>query len=338
MSISTKTHKMLWGRSGNRCAMPNCRRLLYEDETLTDDASLVGEEAHIVARSVDGPRGVSPLTTDERDKYDNLVLMCSIHHKQIDDQPNEFTVEKLHVIKQVHLDWVETSLNPNIDRQKDDEQYATYVDKWIELAGVMEWRNWTSFLLSAGQPQIWVSQYNNLKTLNEYLLSRVWPKRYFTLEHAFINFRVILNDFFLVFDKYKEIIGDGDNAMYQVEKIYKRLNRWNDNEYRRLGSTFDYNVDLVQDLVLELTRAANYVCSEIRRSIIPSFRIAEGLLLVESGPNMQLHYTTIKCEYASMDLEAFKYKGLRNLMEARENWDWHFGKGVNEDYFPFTFE
>lgn len=80
MSIQLKTHKMLWGRSGNICAFPDCKKELVMDISETDDISVVGEEAHIVAREAEGPRGNSPLTPEQRDKYDNLILMCSIHH------------------------------------------------------------------------------------------------------------------------------------------------------------------------------------------------------------------------------------------------------------------
>ncbi len=113
MSISLRTHKMLWGRSGNRCAFPDCRQILVEDDSLTDDPSLVGDEAHIVAREDEGPRGTSALTSEERDKFDNLVLLCKNDHKKIDDQPNKYTVEYLHNLKAEHLKWVELALNPD---------------------------------------------------------------------------------------------------------------------------------------------------------------------------------------------------------------------------------
>jgi len=67
MAISLKTHKMLWGRSGNMCAYPECKKVLVADETLTDNPSVVGEEAHIVARKENGPRGKRDLTEEERD-------------------------------------------------------------------------------------------------------------------------------------------------------------------------------------------------------------------------------------------------------------------------------
>ena len=223
MGISLKTHKMLWGRSGNRCALPTCRKNLVEDETQTDDASIVGDEAHIVAREEDGPRGKSLLTSEERDKYNNLILMCKVHHKMIDDQPLEYTVDKLHQMKTEHLEWVAKNLSPDTDKQKDDEIYATYIDKWVQLADTNNWKGWSSFVLGDGQPQISAKQFENLKELNEYILSRVWPKRYDNIEFAFINFRIIMNDFINVFSVYKEKIGDEEDSWYNTKKFYKRF-------------------------------------------------------------------------------------------------------------------
>ncbi|MGQ4514763.1 hypothetical protein [Streptomyces sp. DW26H14] len=41
----------------------------------------------------------------------NLLLLCSRHHEQIDDQPNHFTVERLSEIKERHAVWVRRSLD-----------------------------------------------------------------------------------------------------------------------------------------------------------------------------------------------------------------------------------
>ncbi len=108
--ISSKTHKMLWGRAASRCAFPHCRRELVMDSNAIDQASLVGQECHIVAKEKDGPRGNSPLSQKQRDEYENLLLLCNIHHKLIDDQPNTYTVESLQQIKAAHEQWVRECL------------------------------------------------------------------------------------------------------------------------------------------------------------------------------------------------------------------------------------
>jgi len=336
MSISLKTHKMLWGRSGNRCAFPACRKILVEDETETDDKSIIGDEAHIVDRKSNGPRGKSDLTPKKRDKYDNLMLLCKNHHKLIDDQPNSYTVKVLHRMKQEHLDWVNQKLNPDIKKQKDEEIYATYIDEWIKLADINNWHAWTSFIFGAGRPKISVKQYEKLKMLNEYILSRVWPKLYPGIEFAFNNFRVILNDFLIIFSKYKEENCSKD-PWYYTEKFYERLDRFDPKIYGKLVKKFEYHVDLVQDLMCELTRAGNYLCDQIRKYISSSFRISEGVLLITSGPSIHFSFDTYRLEYKSKDENDCKYPGLRKFMEIRKERGLYFGKGISENYFPIMF-
>lgn len=337
MAISLKTHKMLWGRSGNRCALPTCRRLLVEDETETDDASIVGDEAHIVAREKDGSRGISSLTTEERDKFNNLLLMCKVHHKLIDDQPFKFTVDVLHQMKAEHLEWVAKNLNPDVDKQKDDEIYATYIDKWIELADINNWQGWTSFVFGSGEPRMSVKQFNNLKELNEYILSRVWPKRYEKIEFAFNNFRIVLTDFINVFSMYKEDIGDKKDPWYNTEKFYKRLREWDEKKYNELLNKFEFHVDLVQDLACELTRTANYLCDLIRKYISSAFRIKEGVLLIVTGPDMSFSWTTVRLEFKKSDQDFIKYPGLKKFMETRQERGYCFGKGVSKNYLKVEF-
>jgi hypothetical protein len=333
MGISLKTRKMLWGRSGNRCALPSCRKELLEDETETDDASIVGDEAHIVAREEDGPRGKSELTPEQRDKYTNLILMCKNHHKMIDDQPLKFTVQALIKMKQDHIAWITKNLSPDSEKQKDDEQYASYVDKWVELGDIQNWQVWTSDLLSCGQPSIWKNKFENLKNLNSYLFARIWSKRQPDLEYAFKNFRIILNDLIKVFDKYKETTGEDDDVTLVTREIYKTERYLSDADYQEASERFDFQVDLVQDLTLELTRAANYLCDQIRIFLIPSFRIEEGALLIEYGPNTNLEWITVRAEYKDNNKETTKYPGLREFMVKRSGRGHSFGNGVREEYF-----
>jgi hypothetical protein len=103
-----RDRKILWGRAGNRCAL--CRRELVLPETTTDPAAIVGDEAHIVARSIGGPR-YRPLASAVVDAYGNRVLLCKIDHKQIDDQPLHFSESRLQEVKRAHEEWVRTTLD-----------------------------------------------------------------------------------------------------------------------------------------------------------------------------------------------------------------------------------
>ena len=106
MAISEKTRKILWARSGNRCAF--CRIELVQGES--SQISVVGDECHIIARSLDGPRGVPYISEEDIDSYSNLILLCKVHHKIIDDQPEKYTVNVLKKMKVDHVLWVKEKL------------------------------------------------------------------------------------------------------------------------------------------------------------------------------------------------------------------------------------
>ncbi len=60
----------------------------------------MGDEAHIVARSRGGPRAGGGLAEADLDAYDNMILLS--HHKVVDDQPLEYTRERLTLREAVH--------------------------------------------------------------------------------------------------------------------------------------------------------------------------------------------------------------------------------------------
>jgi hypothetical protein len=339
MSILLRTHKMLWGRSGNLCAFPDCRKELVMDVSETDDASIVGEEAHIVAQKRDGPRGESDLTAEQRNLYGNLILLCSAHHKVVDDHQDVYPVEKLTEMKRSHEAWVRLNLNSDLVKQKDDEDYSSHVDKFIELAEANEWKGWTSFVFSAGQPHIYQRNTRKLRELIEYIHSRIWPGRYPDLEAAFHNFKYVTNDFLRVFHKHmdpdRRQVQEGeteDDVELWTEKFYK-ISDWDPERYNQLLSKFEYHGDLVQDLCLEMTRAANHMFDMVRADLFRSFRISEGVLLVEMGPYENFSWKTVRTEYRREE-KLTLYKGLRDFMTVRTSRSYHCGEGLSEDYFP----
>ena len=136
MTITDKTRKLLWGRSGNRCAF--CRGVLSVDSTELDDASVVGDECHIVSGKVGGPRYDPAFPPDELDAYDNLLLLCRIHHKVIDDQEHTFTPLVLKRLKQDHEDLVSTALaDPQVARAEAIIRLMSrrFRDQRMELCG-----------------------------------------------------------------------------------------------------------------------------------------------------------------------------------------------------------
>jgi hypothetical protein len=109
LAISEKIRKMLWAKSGNRCAI--CKiELITEQET---DSNLnIGEECHIISSKSKGPRHKPNL--NDYDTFDNLILLCRNHHKEIDTLIDSFPEEILRYMKQNHENWVQKTLKKNL--------------------------------------------------------------------------------------------------------------------------------------------------------------------------------------------------------------------------------
>lgn len=108
MSITDKNRKILWGKSGNKCAI--CRHALVVDPTVQDSESVVGEECHIISGAQGGPRYNPSYPSTQIDDLSNLMLLCRVHHKMVDDQAETYTANVLRGIKMNHEKWVEQKL------------------------------------------------------------------------------------------------------------------------------------------------------------------------------------------------------------------------------------
>jgi hypothetical protein len=90
------TIKRLFATSGNQCAFPNCRNSLVEGTKVT------GRICHIKGRRPGAARYDPEQPDEQRRAFDNLLLMCPIHHDVIDADPESYTVARLAEIKSAH--------------------------------------------------------------------------------------------------------------------------------------------------------------------------------------------------------------------------------------------
>ena len=102
MTPSQKDLRLLYQRSGNHCAFPECTEELDYPANDQDEAVVLSEVAHIIAQSPYGPRGSREIASEDLDKYDNLILLCREHHRVVDSQPNKFTPARLRQMKVDH--------------------------------------------------------------------------------------------------------------------------------------------------------------------------------------------------------------------------------------------
>jgi len=80
------------------------------EATPQDSESVVGDECHIVSEKPKGPRYDADFPPDHIDSYSNLILLCRVHHKMVDDQEETFTADILRKLKANHESWVSQAL------------------------------------------------------------------------------------------------------------------------------------------------------------------------------------------------------------------------------------
>ena len=102
MAITSRDLRLLFQQSGNRCAFPTCTKRLTLPASAKDGAISLSEIAHIVGESADGPRGEHPMSLEERNRYENLILLCEEHHHLVDSLVATYPVEKLRQMKYAH--------------------------------------------------------------------------------------------------------------------------------------------------------------------------------------------------------------------------------------------
>lgn len=96
LPLKTSTVKKLFALSGNICAYPNCNEHIVDNS-----GNILGEICHIEAAEQLGERYNIASNDEERRSYENLILMCSKHHK-ITNDVDKYKTELLKQYKATH--------------------------------------------------------------------------------------------------------------------------------------------------------------------------------------------------------------------------------------------
>ncbi len=105
-NIPDRDKKILCLKSGNRCAIPICQKILVIENPGNDKDSIIAVMAHIKGEKLGAARYDPDMTDVDRNSYPNLILVCQNCHKIIDDQSNTYTVDHLKSIKLDHETWI----------------------------------------------------------------------------------------------------------------------------------------------------------------------------------------------------------------------------------------
>lgn len=333
MALSVRDRKMLWGRSASLCAM--CRTPLIRESEL-GGSTIIGEEAHIVAREEDGPRGQSALTVAQRDYYSNILLLCPTHHTIIDSEPTgprDYPTETLLEIKQSHEQWVIENNKVDQSSQRAEEQWGRIVD---EFASRMRWDNWNEeigcILEPGAGPYLTHDVHARLTEIPRWVLSRIWPPSHQHLRALIEGVATAINDLLFIFDRDREDCPYRNNA-YSLVKSYK-IRDYDPPLYNSLLADYKYRVDLLYDLVLEVTRYSNAICDEIRRKLDPQYRFNEGAVLLHNGPTISMTHEVLRPEFNADDFRNGRqpYIDLSTFKKDRFSRDSHLSDSSGEDY------
>ena len=278
-----------------KCAM--CQTVLSEEHEL-GGAVIIGEEAHIIAQKQDGPRGDSPLTEAERDRYSNLILLCPTDHARIDKLPGDYPPDMLYSIKAKHEAAVTASATFDRNKQLVDENWARLLD---QLNDIVQWQSWPSNVAPFFDPNSpWVRKafVDRLKRASEWIYGRIWPEGHENLRSAIEAFGLLLADWMCKFEEHSESPGPDSHGV-TTERFYK-IGNYDPDRYHRLIEEYQDHVALLEDLALEATRYGNYIASLIRDEVDPSFRFDEGLLLITAASGI-LQYQLLKPEFKPSD-------------------------------------
>lgn len=109
MSISPKVIKKLFSLSAGRCN--HCGRELLEEGVQ------IGEMAHVIAKSANGPRAINGQANDN--SYENLILLCPNHHAIVDKKPKKYPPHILYKMKDKHESWVASQLDRTTEYKAD---------------------------------------------------------------------------------------------------------------------------------------------------------------------------------------------------------------------------
>ncbi len=293
--MKEKDIKILWGRAAERCSFSDCKIKLSKDKLSSSESFPIGEQAHIVAEELNGPRGESPLSKEERNSYFNMILLCPTHHTEVDKNPDDYTVEKMHLFKSQHELWVEENLSKLHDTKSlaNEIVYTDLIDSAVELLDLYNWETWSSNALSTSMN--WNSDADDkIYLFRQKIIKAVWPNELFELEKSLQTISILANRAIQTFLQHSEL--DEVRKKHYAIRFYK-IPEWNPKLYKKILSEYNIWEQKCFNLVIEISKALNWFADVVRRDIDPLFFAKQGKFTVMYGPNMDLSYITELYEY-----------------------------------------
>jgi len=114
MDLSIKDRKNLWSAAAGICSYhfngESCERKLFTKNGEMD--TNLGEECHIIGEKPSAARYQEKF--QDKETYKNAILLCNVHHKLVDDNPELYTISVLQQMKTEH----EQKISEKLKKQK----------------------------------------------------------------------------------------------------------------------------------------------------------------------------------------------------------------------------
>jgi len=235
LSIKESEIKILFAKSGNQCAFPDCNESIIRNE---DQDKPIGEMAHIIAYNDNGPRSDPLLSDEERNSASNLILLCPTHHSIVDKFEFQYNVNVLREMKASHEKKYSSPINSSITITSSSNKEKLYLS--MLAINILP-----RYIFKANT----IYTYNNIFDLFDKLnYDKSEDNLAFELRnkkiYTFHNLLRVDNPFRGVYDT--NTVEQIDSATYISQPEYKilyisLLNRCLKNQLRKQGIAYDKN-------------------------------------------------------------------------------------------------
>ncbi len=288
MAISVVARKALWGRAGNRCALPSCRCDLMprvDDATgaaLEGAGVIVGEEAHIRSGKPGGPR--FDQAHANVDGYENLILLCPTHHALVDKNGGEgWTVERLQRLKAEHEGWVDSRLSQS---EKEALRFGLLMAAEVQRLEDLIFERWPGvyWQISQAIPRLRQTDMEALAEAGRLLLAKDWPPPYPRVRVSSERLRQLLRLLLQHLHEHFELRDAGTTLT--LVRPEKRIGRWDPPVYARLWHQTELNMFVSWWLIDMLAMELNAWIAAVRADVDPLYRFVEGVLIVDANDGL----------------------------------------------------
>ncbi|MFD6190343.1 HNH endonuclease signature motif containing protein [Streptomyces sp. NPDC060275] len=240
----------------------------------------MGEEAHIRSARPDGPRYDSGYDDSKLDSYENLILLCPTHHTLIDKNSGAgFSVTKLEEMKASHEQVVTESLGAGEESQRELlERMAALLLVWEQKMQLDQWESVTA-RLNQPIPILDDASYSRLIQAGAWLLKMRWPNRFPRTEQAFRNLHHVMAD---LLNHLQNCMESESGSVWRLRREYKNIG-WDPDAYKTLFAEFQVERFCLYVLVIEATKAINWVIAEAAGEVDRFYRFDQGLILMRDG-------------------------------------------------------